>query len=138
LHCGKRTILLPGDAEKSSKNDVLAENSEDALRSDVLKAGHRGSKNSTTPAFLAAVHPQVGIISVGDANPYGHPSPELLGRLEAAGVRILRTDRDGAAHMLKDGQSLEITCFAACPEREGAAALARAEIRNQEQNGEKK
>ena len=66
---------------------ALAENSEEALRSDVLKVGHHGSKNSTTPAFLAAVHPQVGVISVRDANPYGHFSPELLGRLEAAGVR---------------------------------------------------
>jgi len=138
LHYGKRSILLPGDAEKSSEREVLAENSEDALHSDVLKVGHHGSKNSTTPAFLAAVHPRVGVISVGDANPYGHPSPELLERLEAAGVRILRTDRNGAVHVLTDGQSLEITCFAACPEREGTATLARAEIGHQEQNGEKK
>jgi hypothetical protein len=43
-----------------------------------LKVGHHGSKNSTTPEFLGATQPRVGIISAGEGNPYGHPSPELL------------------------------------------------------------
>jgi len=51
---------------------------------------------------------------VGETNPYGHPSLELLERLEAAGVRILRTDRDGAVHVLTDGRQIEIHCFVAC------------------------
>lgn len=57
LRYGNRAFLLPGDAEKQAENDMLAENSAGAMRADLLKAGHHGSKNSTTFEFLAAVHP---------------------------------------------------------------------------------
>jgi competence protein ComEC len=114
LHFGGETFLLPGDAEKQVEREILSENSAETLQSSVLKIGHHGSKNSTMPEFLAAVQPRVGIISAGEGNPYGHPNAELLGRLENAGVRILRTDRDGAVHVLTDGTRLEITCFVAC------------------------
>ena len=99
LRYGRRSILLPGDAEKQVEREILSENSAEELHSDVLKIGYHGSKNSTTPEFLATVQPLVGIISAGEDNPYGHPSPELLERLENAGVRVLRTDRDGAVHV---------------------------------------
>lgn len=111
-----RTLLLPGDAEKQAEQSMLAENSEEDLHADVLKVGHHGSKNSTTQEFLEAVRPQVAIISAGEDNPYGHPSPELLERLQTAGVRVLRTDRNGAVHILTDGDGLEISCFVACGE----------------------
>jgi competence protein ComEC len=137
LRFGNQSMLLPGDAEKESERAILAENEADALRADVLKVGHHGSKNSTTPEFLAAVQPHIGIISSGEANPYGHPSPELLNRLENAGVRILRTDRDGAVHVLTDGTRLEITCFVACPAAAGAAASMQADVPNHKQDGEK-
>ncbi len=138
LHFGVRTILLPGDAEKQVEREILSENSSEAMHSDVLKIGHHGSKNSTTPEFLAAVQPRFGIISAGEDNPYGHPSPELLERLENAGVRILRTDRDGGVHLLTDGARLEITCFVACPGTAIAHALVHAEAPNHRQNQEKK
>jgi len=113
---GVRAFMLPGDAEKQVEREILAETSGRNLRADVLKVGHHGSKNSTTDEFLAAVHPQVAVISAGENNPYGHPSPELLARLEHAGVRVLRTDRDGAVHIFTDGKRLEISCFVACPD----------------------
>jgi competence protein ComEC len=115
LKYGDRTFLLPGDAEKQAESTMLDENGETALRADVLKVGHHGSKNSTMPGFLAAVHPRVAVISAGEHNPYGHPNPELLERLQAAGIRILRTDRDGAVHILTDGNQLQVSCFVACP-----------------------
>jgi competence protein ComEC len=124
LKYGERTFMLPGDAEKQAESAILDENSEIALRADVLKVGHHGSKNSTMPGFLAAVRPRVAVISAGEDNPYGHPNPELLVRLETAGVRILRTDRDGAVHILTDGEKLEISCFVACPDTTGKAASA--------------
>ena len=62
---------------------------------DVLIAGHHGSKYSTSEALLEAVHPEVVIISAGADNPYGHPAPELLERLELYGCRIYRTDQNG-------------------------------------------
>jgi competence protein ComEC len=124
LHYGNRTLLLPGDAEKDAERAIVAENSEEELQADVLKVGHHGSKNSTMPEFLSAVRPRVAIISAGEGNPYGHPSPELVRRLEGAGVRILRTDRDGAVHVLTDGERLWVSCFVACPEV-GLPTLAR-------------
>src|ERR1700687_1265719 len=137
LRYGRRSILLPGDAEKQVEREILSENSPEAMHSDVLKIGHHGSKNSTMAEFLAAVQPRFGIISASEDNPYGHPSPELLERLENAGVRILRTDRDGAVHVLTDGERLEITCFVACPGLTNATASVRAEAPDHKQNQEK-
>jgi competence protein ComEC len=138
LHYGAHTFLLPGDAEKQVEREILSENTPETMQSDVLKIGHHGSKNSTTPEFLAAVQPRLGIISAGEDNPYGHPSPELLERLEKAGVRILRTDRDGAVHVLTDGRRLEISCFIACAGVANAAVSAQAVAPNHNQNQEKK
>ncbi|HET8924095.1 MAG TPA: DNA internalization-related competence protein ComEC/Rec2 [Candidatus Acidoferrum sp.] len=138
LKYGRMGILLPGDAEKDAGRGMLSENDADAMQADVLKVAHHGSKNSSTPEFLAAVRPRVGIISSGEGNPYGHPSQELLERLENAGVRILRTDRDGAVHVLTDGTRLEITCFRACLDNANIAASARTENPNHKQDNEKK
>jgi competence protein ComEC len=136
LKYGDRSIMLPGDAEKQAENSILSENDKATLEADVLKVGHHGSKNSTMPRFLAAVHPRVAVISVGEDNPYGHPSPELLERLSAAEIRILRTDRDGAVHVLTDGKQLEISCFVSCPEEIAGAASVRPEPPDQHQHRE--
>ena len=138
LRFGSRTILLPGDAEKQVEREILSENSSEVVHSEVLKVGHHGSKNSTTPEFLAAIQPRFGIISAGEDNPYGHPSPELLERLQNAGMRILRTDQDGAVHVLTDGTHMEISCFVPCPGAANASASMQAQTPNQQQNQEKK
>jgi competence protein ComEC len=90
LQYRNRTLVLAGDAEKQAEHTMLEETSAD-LRADVLKVGHHGSKNSMTQEFLDAVAPTIAIISAGEDNPCGHPSPELLERLEASGVRVLRS-----------------------------------------------
>jgi len=130
-----RTLLLPGDAEKQAEHTMLNDNSAD-LHADVLKVGHHGSKNSTTQEFLDTVAPTVAIISSGEDNPYGHPSPELLERLEASGARVLRTDRDGAVYIVTDRDRLEISCFVACAESPTATTSRRAEMPNQNQNNQ--
>jgi competence protein ComEC len=114
LRYADRALMLPGDAEKGAEREILSENNEDELHAEVLKIGHHGSKNSTTAEFLAAVKPRLAIISVGEDNPYGHPNAELLERLANAGVRVLRTDRNGAVHILMDSKGLEVRCFALC------------------------
>jgi competence protein ComEC len=136
MQYGERAMMLPGDAEKQVEWSMLADNREAALRADVLKVGHHGSKNSTMPGFLAAVHPSVAVISAGKDNPYGHPNPELLERLEGAGVRILRTDRDGAVHVLTDGKQVEVSCFVACPDKKGKTDSIEPEPPNQPQDRE--
>ncbi|MDP2918319.1 MAG: MBL fold metallo-hydrolase [bacterium] len=89
---GEKEYLFTGDAgidveTKLIKNNVY-------LRSDILKIGHHGSKNSTSENFLKAVSPRQAVISVGE-NKYGHPSPEVLGRLDKLGIEISRTDEKG-------------------------------------------
>jgi len=104
------------------------------LRSDILKIGHHGSKNSTTPDFLAAIQPRLAIIS-GAENPYGHPAPQLPERLQLAGIPILRTDTNGAIHILTDGKQFEVSCFVACPEIAAQLNLAKPQApQNQQSN----
>ena len=104
------------------------------VHADVLKVGHHGSKNSTTQEFPEAIAPAIAIVSSAEENPYGHPSPELLE--EASGARVLRTDRDGAVHIVTDGERLEISCFLACAELPMATTSKRAEAPNQDQNNQ--
>jgi beta-lactamase superfamily II metal-dependent hydrolase len=108
-------VLLPGDAEKQAEHAMLSETHAEELHADVLKVGHHGSKNSTMPEFLERVGPRVAIISAGEDNPYGHPSGELLERLEEQGIRILRTDEEGEVRVVTDGHNLRVGCFVACP-----------------------
>jgi competence protein ComEC len=89
---GDVRILLPGDLEVEAQQAMLAAGTD--VRADVLKVPHHGSAYSD-PAFLAAVRPRVGVISVGLHNDYGHPSPVLLRELATLGVPVRRTDHDG-------------------------------------------
>jgi hypothetical protein len=74
----------------------------------VLKVGHHGSYSSTTPAFLKAVSPEYAVISVGAGNDYGHPHQETLTKLDNAGVKVYRTDRDGTVIFASDGKTLTV------------------------------
>ncbi|MDY6830394.1 MAG: hypothetical protein SWC96_00890 [Thermodesulfobacteriota bacterium] len=68
----------------------------DRPASTVVVAPHHGGKTSSTPAFLSRVRPGVAVVSAGAGNRYGCPHPEVVLRYQAAGARVLRTDRDGA------------------------------------------
>ena len=104
---GRVSFLLTGDAEAPEEEWMLGHDSL-ALAASVLKVGHHGSITSTTPAFLRAVHPRLALISVGSGNSYGHPGPEVLRELAAAGVRTLRTDRLGTIVVRTDGVALSV------------------------------
>jgi competence protein ComEC len=100
-------FLLVGDAERAEEDWLLAQH-RDELRADVLKVGHHGSATSSSDSFLAAVHPDVAIISVGLGNKYGHPSPDVLRALSLVGADILRTDEAGTVIVRTDGKHIEI------------------------------
>lgn len=91
---GSTTAMLTGDAAFETEDHLLAIASS-TLSADILKVGHHGSKTSTGSAFIQAVHPKLALISVGAGNTYGHPTQETLGRLQAAGVPVWRTDQRG-------------------------------------------
>lgn len=102
--------LLPGDIERPTERELLARGGD--LRADFLKVAHHGSRTSTTPAFLAAVAPRIAAISDGVENPYGHPSAAVLDAFRGQGVRLLRTDQDGAVTVSTDGRSITLRTYA--------------------------
>jgi competence protein ComEC len=74
----------------------------------VSKVAHHGSDTSTTSQFLAAVDPEVAVISVGADNSFGHPSLEVVERLtDMLGEdNVYRTDEDGTIEFITDGEKL--------------------------------
>lgn len=86
---GVRTVLT-GDIT-AERERVLAAAIGDI---DILKVSHHGSKYSSDASFLRRLRPEVAVIGVGK-NSYGHPAPETLARLAAAGARVFRTDTMG-------------------------------------------
>ena len=106
---GESVFLLTGDAEANEESWLLAHTPADHLRADVLKLGHHGSRTSSTAPFIDAVHPSLGIVSVGQGNRYGHPSPETLGAFAQRNVPVLRTDRDGVIVVSTDGHKITVS-----------------------------
>ena len=101
-------FLLTGDAEAAEERWLLDNTSPDLLRADVLKVGHHGSKTSSTSAFVDAVQPQLGVISVGKGNQYGHPSPQTLETFADRGIPLLRTDREGSFVVETNGRDVVV------------------------------
>ncbi|HJQ54178.1 MAG TPA: DNA internalization-related competence protein ComEC/Rec2 [Gemmatimonadaceae bacterium] len=104
---GAVRFLLVGDAERGEE-DWLLDHHKAELRADVLKVGHHGSSTSSSDEFLAAVNPEVAVISVGAGNMYGHPSVDVLAALARSGAEVLRTDEAGTVIIRTDGSHLEI------------------------------
>lgn len=102
LTYGETSFLFVGDLEREGDREISRYG--DILDADILKVGHHGSITSTTPAFLSAVTPQFAVISVGERNKFGHPSGEVIERLEGTGTEVLRTDREGAIWLKTDGR----------------------------------
>lgn len=96
--------LLEGDAEAPVEDRMV---DTEPLAAGLLKVGHHGSSTSTTPAFLAAVHPNFAVISVGRHNPFGHPRVSVLDALSAAHVQVYRTDTLGLSSFMLDGEKIQ-------------------------------
>ncbi|MFE8696755.1 DNA internalization-related competence protein ComEC/Rec2 [Cytobacillus sp. FJAT-53684] len=93
--------LFTGDLEEKGEEQLVEHYNN--LKIDVLKAGHHGSKTSTTPLFLDQVQPKLAVISAGKNNRYGHPHQEVLENLKERRIRILRTDIHGAITYIFSG-----------------------------------
>ena len=97
----KERFLLAGDIEEEIDPILLARG---LPRVEVLKVAHHGSRTSSTDAFLDAVRPRIGVVSVGAKNPYGHPAPATIDRLKRHGIETFRTDRNGTVDIRLDGR----------------------------------
>lgn len=104
---GEESFLLTGDSPIKSENILLNLDSA-GLDSDVLKAGHHGSRTSTSLMFAEAVSPEYSIISAGKDNTYGHPHQEVLNVLKRVSSKILSTAELGTIVFQTDGQVLEL------------------------------
>jgi competence protein ComEC len=103
LGIGTQAALLTGDVEREGELALLRRPA--ALRAQVLKVPHHGSRTSSSSAFLAAVRPEVALVSAGYRNRFNHPHPEIVERYHALDVRFFRTDLHGAirVEMTTDG-----------------------------------
>ena len=106
LEMGEVSFLLTADHFEDCERYLLEQGME--LESTVLKVGHHGSNTSTCLEFLAAVDPEVAVISVGADNPYGHPSEEVMTRLsERLGEdMVYLTSESGTITFTTDGDRL--------------------------------
>lgn len=100
------SFLFTGDLEYFGERELI--DSQYKVKSDILKIGHHGSKSSTSEEFLDQVSPSFAIISVGESNSFGHPSPDVLKFLEKRGINILRTDFSGAISFKIKGNNVKI------------------------------
>jgi competence protein ComEC len=106
LSWDKISFLLTADIREGVEFELIGQRAN--LKSTVLKVAHHGSKTSTTSQFLAAVDPEVAVVSVGTDNPFGHPSPEVLERLvdRLGEDNVYRTDKDGTIEFITNGEGL--------------------------------
>jgi competence protein ComEC len=107
LVCGKTAVLFTGDIEQEAEERLAGRES---LASEILKVPHHGSKGSLSERFLHAVHPEVGVVSVGHYNSYGHPAPAMLDLYRRLNIAVLRTDRQGAVTIVQTPSTRRITC----------------------------
>lgn len=92
---GQNSVLFSGDAEIEQEIQMTNRYG-DFLKSDIYKVGHHGSKTSSSEKFINQVNPTVSVTSLGFRNIFGHPSPEVVGRLQEFGKKQKYTSLSGA------------------------------------------
>lgn len=109
VYFGSFSVLFTGDAQREAEEQLLRQGRRNDLKATVLKAGHHGSRTSSSPAFLEAVRPEAAVISCGAGNSYGFPHAAVLTALKKQRADVYRTDRDGTISVVSDGQGYTIT-----------------------------
>jgi competence protein ComEC len=102
-----RSVLFTGDIHREGEQALLENHPE--LPADVVKVPHHGSRTSSGEDFIAATRPRIAVISVGAGNPYRQPSEDVIARYERQGIRVYRTDRDGAVLVGITGTDMTVT-----------------------------
>jgi competence protein ComEC len=100
---GKTSFMLTGDLPSTIEDTLAREVAPELLQSTVLKAGHHGSKYSTSDAWLTVVASDVVVISAGKGNTYGHPAPEALSRIQKSGAKTISTIDEGTITFESNG-----------------------------------
>lgn len=103
---GNIKFMFTGDAEHISEKEMLSNGYD--VDSDVLKVAHHGSETSSSEEFIAAVSPDISVVSVGRNN-YGLPDKNIMDNLEACS-EVFRTDINGTVTVSTDGKEMNISC----------------------------
>lgn len=98
--------LLTGDAEANVLEQIDARG--DLGHVTALKVGHHGSADAVSETVLSKMKPDVGLISVGADNRFGHPTRETLQLLADDGAEALRTDVLGDLIILVDAHKWKV------------------------------
>jgi competence protein ComEC len=90
---GSFDMLFTGDSPQWAERELMEKHA--LPDTELLIVGHHGSDTATAADFLDAIRAEQAVISVGRNNSYGHPSRQVLARLQSRGMEIYRTDRNG-------------------------------------------
>jgi competence protein ComEC len=104
------TMWFAGDAERDAIHWFLHDARYDrspGMRVSVLKADHHGSCNGVDDAYLAALHPDVAVVSVGRRNSYGHMHSQARATYRGNNVPWFRTDENGTIVITSPGSEGE-------------------------------
>lgn len=107
LRYGNYTFLLTGDLP-STRESAVIETGLVPRNITVLKAGHHGSKYSSSETFLQYLKPTYTVISAGKNNRYGHPNPEAMSRIEKNSKVVMSTIDRGTISFVTDGRNMRI------------------------------
>ena len=108
LQYGDRRFLFTGDAEEEEEQDIV--NAGISIDCDVYKAGHHGSRTSSSEELLNAASPAFAVISCGEGNSYGHPHARTLNEFRQRGIQVFRTDEQGTIEAVTDGVTIKWNC----------------------------
>lgn len=101
---GDTSVMLQGDSTAKIEHYLVGLGDID-LKSTILKAGHHGSRTSTTEKYVSAVSPLWTVISSGANNSYGHPHKETLDTLTKLNIPTHDTCNNGDLVFQSDGKN---------------------------------
>ncbi|ACD24617.1 MBL fold metallo-hydrolase [Clostridium botulinum] len=105
IQYGDTSFLFTGDAEKEVENEILLD-SNNNIRSDVIKVGHHGSSTSSSKSFIEKVNPSIAIISVGADNKFNHPNKSTIDCLTKSNIKIYQTNKENTIILSSDGHKI--------------------------------
>lgn len=109
LAYGQFTALFTGDLEEAGEQALVQNERAQIANITVLKAGHHGSKTSSSEPFVEVVNPRLVVFMAGFDNRFGHPHREVVERFELRQIPYLKTGERGTVEVKTDGQSIEVT-----------------------------
>ena len=114
IRYGTKSILLTGDVEEAGERKLLATFGLEIRNVSLLKVAHHGSDSSSMSDFVRRTRPGIAFVSCGKRNRYGHPSGDVIKRLERVGADVYRTDQCGMLEWMTDGRSEAVATMLPC------------------------